>query len=210
MTAPQVREAVGVFHDFPALRAAADELMWNGFDRADLSLLADEETIVRERGQPCGSVRDAEDDDDIPYRAYVGIDSRVEGEAALIGGTIYVGTVLAAGIAAANGVSDWVLFFWVSLAGAFAALTGAVVVGVLEDRHGRYLKDQLARGGLLLWVRLRDPDHERRAVAILSRHAAEDVHVHELRHRPVEQAKEGISRQMTWLYKPLGEILHRH
>ena len=44
-TTTTLREAVGVFHDADALRSAADTLMLNGFDRADLSILASESAI---------------------------------------------------------------------------------------------------------------------------------------------------------------------
>jgi hypothetical protein len=38
----------------------------------------------------------------------------------------------------------------------------------------------LDKGGLLLWVRTRDLEHEQRAKHILERHSGDDVHVHEL------------------------------
>ena len=36
--------------------------------------------------------------------------------------------------------------------------------------------EQIERGGVLLWVRLRDAEAEQRALDILRRHSAHDVH----------------------------------
>jgi hypothetical protein len=38
----------------------------------------------------------------------------------------------------------------------------------------------LARGGLLLWVNLRNAAEEKTAVEILMAHSAHDVHVHDI------------------------------
>jgi hypothetical protein len=48
-----------------------------------------------------------------------------------------------------------------------------------ED-HADRLQEQLDRGGLLLWVRTWDAEHEKRASDILSKHSGRDVHVHSL------------------------------
>ena len=70
--------------------------------------------------------------------------------------------------------------------GAAAAAGGGV--GVASALLGRaagegqatFLREQLDRGGVLLWVRTPDAEAETRAVDILRRHAAHDVHVHEV------------------------------
>ncbi len=50
MAETTIREAVGVFHDTAALEAAIDELSSAGFDRAEISLLADEATVAAKLG----------------------------------------------------------------------------------------------------------------------------------------------------------------
>jgi hypothetical protein len=42
------------------------------------------------------------------------------------------------------------------------------------------MREQIARGGILLWVKVRDSDQEKRAHGILARHAATDVHAHDV------------------------------
>jgi hypothetical protein len=66
------------------------------------------------------------------------------------------------------------------LAGAAGGLIGSILAKRLGDHHAHYLQEQLDRGRLLLWVRTWDPEHENRAVEILSKCSARDVHVHAL------------------------------
>ncbi|HRK95878.1 MAG TPA: hypothetical protein PK694_06115, partial [Rhodospirillales bacterium] len=62
------------------------------------------------------------------------------------------------------------------------------LIGTLATRwvgrdRAKEIQSQIDKGGLLLWVRARDRAHEERAVAVLNRHSAGDVHVHDLPHR---------------------------
>ena len=50
----------------------------------------------------------------------------------------------------------------------------------LGEHHAEYLQEQIVRGGLLLWVRTRDPASEKRAIEILKKHSADKVHLHML------------------------------
>ena len=60
------------------------------------------------------------------------------------------------------------------------ALIGTVLAHWLDKSHAEHLQEQLDRGGLLLWVRTPDADRQRRALDILRRHSAHDVHIHQL------------------------------
>ncbi len=67
----------------------------------------------------------------------------------------------------------------------FVAVGGGAAVGGLLGRmiyrnHAKRLQEQLERGGLLLWVNVRNPEEERRAIRILKTHAGRHVHAHEL------------------------------
>ncbi len=70
-----------------------------------------------------------------------------------------------------------------------AAVTGAAVAGAaiatalghfMDRNHAEWLEEQLERGGLLLWVRTPDAAAEQKALEILRRHSAHDVHLHKL------------------------------
>jgi hypothetical protein len=201
-----VREAVGVFRDFQSLQATADELLTAGFDRSDLSLLADPETVRRKRGRAFASVRDAEDDPAAPFRAYAGLDSRIEAEGALIGGIAYAGAMAAAIVAAGHGLSLSGHIAWVAAAGAAGGLVGLWFARMVENRHRGYLKALLDAGGLLLWVRAQDDEHERRALTVMRHYGASDVHAHDLP-ALVFQPGGGVSRELAWLEKPLLKAL---
>ena len=66
------------------------------------------------------------------------------------------------------------------MAGGAGGVFGAALGKLIGDHHARHLQEQLDHGGLLLWVGTRDDEHEARAVKILSRHSAHDVHLHAL------------------------------
>jgi hypothetical protein len=152
------REAVGVFHDVATLERAIDELESSGFDRSALSLLAGEDTIAEKLGHRFERVEYYEDDEAVPRAAYISREAVGDAEGGLVGGLVYVGAV----------------------AGGLGGVIGSALAGLVGEHHARSLQKQLDRGGILLWVRTPDAEHEARATAILGRHAATDVHVHDL------------------------------
>ena len=177
---PTVREAVGIFHDAESMQSAIDELLSNGFARGELSLLASEEAVREKLGHQYERVEDTEDDPGIPREIYVAPESRGDAEGGIVGGLVYVGAVAAAGVIVASGGTLATAIGAAAAAGAGGGVIGAALAGLLEKRHADYIHEQLDRGGLVLWVVARDAAHERKAVDILSRHSADDVHVHDI------------------------------
>ncbi len=178
-TTATLREAVGLFHDATALRSAADQLMLNGFDRADLSILADERAV---RGKLSIAYTSAtlEDDPQVPTVAYFSGDSLTELKAALIGIPLFFGAISASGALIAHHASMASALTAAIVAGSLAAAVGAVAAWWLTRHHDTYLDGQLRQGGLLLWVRTVDATHEDRACHIMANAAAEHVHVHDI------------------------------
>jgi hypothetical protein len=172
-----VTEAVGVFHDVSTLDAAVEELRRAGFRQEDISLLAGQETVEKKLGHRYARVEELEDDPDVPRAGYRTRSSLGESEDLLIGSLTYLPALLAAGtVVASAGVVA-------------AAVTGAAVAGAalgtvlghwMDKQHAEWLQEQLDRGGLLLWVRTPSPEAEQKALGILSRHSAHDVHLHKL------------------------------
>jgi hypothetical protein len=179
MAETMIREAVAAFHDPEALKAAVSDLQSNGFNRADISFLAREGFEGRLK-ENYGDARAAEDDPkaprdpvidetDIRQRRTLDISmATVIAGFAAAGFTVMTGgaTALAAGAAAAA----------MAGVGGAAALLGKAY----GEGHQNFLREQLERGGILLWVRTPDAAAEARAQEILSRHAAHDVHVHDV------------------------------
>lgn len=173
-----VREAVGVFKTAGTLQEAIDDLMSSGFDRAELSLLAGEHAVEEKLGHKYQKVTELEDDAAVPRCCYVSTESIGGAEGGLIGGLLYVGAVAAAGAIVASGGTFAAAITGAALAGGAGGLIGSVLARLVGDHHAHYLQEQLEHGGLLLWVRTRDAEHEKRAVDILRKHSGLDVHVH--------------------------------
>jgi hypothetical protein len=56
----------------------------------------------------------------------------------------------------------------------------AVLGRMMRRHHVRRIEEQLARGGLLLWVNVRDAAQEKAAVELLGAHSGRDVLVHDI------------------------------
>ena len=173
-------EAVAVFEDAETLQAAIDELQSSGFDRAELSLLAGETAVQEKLGHAYKKAEELEDDASVPRAAYVSTESVGDAEGGLIGGLMYVGALAAAGAVVATGGTLAATIAGAAVAGGVGGLAGSALAKLVGDHHGQYIQEQLDHGGLLLWVRTRDKDHEKKATEILSKHSAHDVHIHAL------------------------------
>ena len=193
-----VHGAVGVFRDEEALRAAVEELLVSGFDRADLSVLAGHRTIERRLGHDYGRVTELEDVPVLAGQPYVGPASRTVGMGVLISALVYVGAVAAAGSIMASGGTLATVALGAAAAGGGGGLVGAGLVRFMAGRHATYLQDHLAHGGLLLWVHADNPEKEERACAILRGHAAEDAHVNELP-EIIFPMTGGVSRSLSFM-----------
>jgi len=193
------REIIGVFHDERALQTAVDELLIAGFDRSCLSLMADPRRVEKMIGHPYETTAELEEDGAVPRIGYVGRDSRIEFQGVAIGVPAYVGAMLsAAAIAASGGTALFVLAGTV-VAGVGSGLLGAVLARYIDRHHARYLESQMARGGVLLWVHVKDEGQERIASEVLGRNAAERIHGHDLPAIDYGRLKGGVSRSLSFM-----------
>jgi len=175
---PSIREAVGLFETQAALQAAIDELLSSGFDRADLSLLASEQTIASKLQGHAFTRASLEDDPTTPRGVYISPDAVGTAEGGLISVLAYVGAVASAGVIAIAGGPLTMIVVGAGLAGGAGGLIGAGLAKLVGDRRAADIHCHLDQGGLLLWVRTWHVDNERRAVDILARHSGQDVHLH--------------------------------
>lgn len=175
---PNLREAVAIFHACSDYEAAVDDLLSHGFDRAEISLLASEQAVEAKLGHRYRKVEALEDDPEAPRAAYVSREAIGDAEGGLIGGLAYVGATVAAGAVVATGGALAATIAAAALAGGAGGLIGSALADWVGHHHAHYLQEQIEHGGLLLWVRTWDGDDEKRALAILRRHAGDDVHVH--------------------------------
>ena len=174
MKTPPIREAVAVFDDPQKLERAVSELQSHGVDRSQLSFLAHPSLA---EGPPDDSRRLA-DDPAAPRESAVTDTDLRQGR--------ILGTSLAATIAAlaASGLTVATGGVAAATVAAAAAAGGIGAVGALVDRklgedQTSFLDAQLARGGVLLWVRTPDGEAERRTLEVLRRYSSH-VHLHDL------------------------------
>ncbi|MDE2167199.1 MAG: hypothetical protein KGJ66_12795 [Alphaproteobacteria bacterium] len=166
-----IREVVALFDDAEALEEAVFALETLGFDRAAFSLLADEATVERKLGHRYQRVTEMEDEPRAPRATFFSRISRLEAEYGPAAGLAALGALALTGV---GGILPVLV-----AAGGGAVLGGAL--GSLMHRHyARLVEEQLARGGLLLWVNVRDAAQENTALEILRAHTAQDVHTHEI------------------------------
>ena len=175
------REAVAVFHSADDLQAAIDELLSSGFDRAELNLLAGEDTVAEKLGHLYEKVSDEEDDPNAPRTAYVSPEAFGDAEGGVLGALMYLPAVLASGAVVASGGGLAAAAAAAALGAGGGGLIGSMLARFIGEHHAHYLQAQLEKGGLLLWVLTPTDAKETCAVDILSRHAGDDVHVHGVR-----------------------------
>jgi hypothetical protein len=169
---PTVREAVAVLEDVTELEAAVADLRAAGFPEEDLSLLAGHDTVQSKLGRMYQRVEELEDEPEAPRTAFVSLRRLGDREDHVVSALTILPTLIAAGTVVAS-------------AGAVAAAVAGAALGTalshfMNKQHAEWLQEQLDRGGLLLWVRTPDPERERQAITILTRHAAHDVHIHDI------------------------------
>lgn len=84
-------------------------------------------------------------------------------------------------------------------------MLGGVLAHRLGEHRAKEINDHLSHGGLLVWVRTRDAEHEERALQILGRHTGDPVRIHDIPlHDPTPQGEEPLERYdvgLPWLFR---------
>jgi hypothetical protein len=176
----QIREAVGVFGDAASLEEAVDELLDCGFEPAALSLLASTEAVEEKLGHKYQKVAELEDDPAAPRASYVSPETIDDAQRAVIGSLGMLGALGASGAVVASGGALAAAVIAAGLGAGTWGLLGELLAKLIGAHHASYIDEQLAHGGLLLWVRCADAEREESAARILRKHSGKDVHVHAL------------------------------
>lgn len=182
MAASSIREAVGVFDDPDSLQKAADALLQAGFTRAQLSVLGSHDAVVQKLGRMYKNVDEIENNPHVPTMGYASSSSVTEAKAAIVGIPAFVAAVAALGPTVAADLPLSTSISWTIGGAIIGALGGLVCAKALKARRTNYFRQQVDRGGILLWVRTETPEDEAKACDTLKQAAARDVHVHD---RPV-------------------------
>jgi hypothetical protein len=193
-----VREVAGVFHSRQAIEAAFEDLLLNGFDRADIDRLASLDE-VRRRLKIYVSPEEAADLTPTPRRPVFAPDDITAGVAvtgSLVGAAVGVAVVF---IVLASGSEGWSAGVAGTLAGIGAGWIGGLLLARMFRRDQRLGLDRIEFDrGVVLWVRVRS--------AILRRNGGQAIRVHEIE---IEKRTEDLPlsslRPDPWLgSEPLG------
>jgi len=176
----RVREAVGIFDSKDAFQAAVDDLSMAGFAPHELSLMAGDETVRSELGGSYHRVEDAAHDPDAPRQAIVSPEEVGDAQGMAIGVPAYLGAILATGAVIASGGTALAAALAAAAAGGAGGGMGAILANWVGNQRENLLSQHLDKGGLLLWVNLRDAGRERQAREIMARHTSHPVEVHEI------------------------------
>ena len=118
----ELREVVGLFDTVDTLQSAIDDLLTGGFDRSEISLLAEEDKVREKLGDTDVSADSLEDSPRAPRTPYIDSELLNIGKASIVGVLFYVGAFIGAGVTLA-----WVL-----------SLTSAIAVGLLTGGARRH------------------------------------------------------------------------
>ena len=205
----KVREVAGVLRSRDELEVAVDALLRAGFDRADIDLMAGLDAVVEKLGGIYAPAQELADVPEAPRRAFL---AREDVTIPLVGAAgilTYVGAIAAAfGVVASGGALALALAA-AAAGGVVAGGIGALIAHSLGREQARELEEQMAAGGLVLWVRVRSPEREEKAQQILREHGAQAVRAHEIE---IDKRFEDIPLSSLvldpWLgSEPLGHVV---
>jgi hypothetical protein len=180
----RAREVVGVFLDGAKLRAAIDDLATGGFENDRIALLASEHAVESSLGELYTRTNENPDASKAPVTAFVEADSVGDTVRSAGGGLYFAGSTAALGAAVVSAAAFGGALLPAVAGVAAVGAVGALIGSVISRSDAEYFEHQLEKGRLLLFVRIDDPAGEEEASKILSRHAAEDVRVHEYYLKP--------------------------
>jgi hypothetical protein len=203
----KVREVTGVFRSREALEAAVEALMHAGFDRADIDLMASVDAVKEKLGGLYAPAEELADVPDVPRRAFLAPEDVIIPMSAAAGILTYLGAVAGGLGVVASGGALALAIAAAGVGGAAVGGLGALIARSLGREHARELEQQMAAGGLVLWVRVRSPEREEKAQEVLKDHGAKAVRVHEIE---IDKRFEGTPLDSLvldpWLdSEPLGE-----
>jgi hypothetical protein len=202
----KVREVAGVFHSREALEDAVEDLLLNGFDRADIDQLASADE-VRRRLKVYVSPEEAADLTPTPRQPFF---TRDDITVALVVTASLIGAAAGTAVAFAvliSGASGWSAGFLGAVMGLAAAGVAALVLARAFRRDELLGLEELEFDrGVVLWVRVRSAEREALAQEILRRNGGRAVRTHEgYVEKRVEDLPLSTLRPDPWLgSEPLG------
>ncbi len=133
--------------------------------------MASEEAVKQKLGHRYQQVKEVEDNPDVPRQTFFSRVSRLEAEYLPAPALASVGAIVLAGIGT---------ILPILVAAGAGALIGVALGRVMHKHYAKRVQEQLVRGGLLLWVNVRNVQEEEIALEVLRSRSAHDVHAHDI------------------------------
>ncbi|TNF58212.1 MAG: hypothetical protein EP307_12520, partial [Rhodobacteraceae bacterium] len=149
-----------------------------GFHHSDISLLGSEAALKDKLGEAFWRAPELEDDPRAPRAHFVSEEAMGELEGAIAGGFFFVGSAIAMAALLTPASTAAASIAAIAIGGGPGAVIGTLLARRADRHHRDYYRDQIAHGGILMWVRTRDKPREDLAVKIMKAHSGRDVHVH--------------------------------
>jgi hypothetical protein len=175
----KVREVTGVFGAWPAVHAAVNDLLIAGFDRADIETVAERPGSRERIGTPVPAIELA-DVPEAPRQEFVAPEDTAGVFAVCVSVSGALGAMIGAMIIIASGGTTP----WTVLCAIIGGVVGSAIGYAIARALGwRWTPDPAAPApvdGVVLWARVRTPEHEQKAIDIFKAHHAVGVRVHEM------------------------------
>ncbi len=170
-----IREVVALFDDEEELFNTIDELEGKGFDRSEISVMPTIDEVEEAVGHKVDDMYVATNDPDTPRSFPLDHASWGDAQGVLIAAPFLAGAFAVTIMGAVNDYTVMQTALTVIVTGAVGSVFGYLIMQFLKKRHQNEVERQIRRGGLAMWVHVRDNAHARRAIRIFNRHHAHDV-----------------------------------
>ncbi|MCC3861057.1 hypothetical protein [Pseudemcibacter aquimaris] len=170
-----IREVVALFDDEEEMMDTIDELECKGFDRSEISILPPLDEVEEALGHQVDDIHEAFYDPKTPRMFPLDYASWGDAQGVLIAAPFMAGAFAVTIFGASTGMTLMNTILMAVLTGSVGAVFGYLIMFLLKKRHKDEVDDQIDRGGLAMWVHVRDTAHARRAIRIFNRHHAHDI-----------------------------------
>lgn len=158
---------VALYDDFDTARRVVEELVSSGFDRDDISIVANDAS-----GNMSSSIKTSGGKDDVSGGEGAGF-------GAIVGGLIGLGVALIPGIGPVVAAGPLAAALMAGIGAAAGAATGGIAASLIDlgmsEEEAGYYHEGLRSGGTLVTVNLDDDTHVGRAQDIMNRYNPIDV-----------------------------------
>lgn len=162
-----------IFDDVGRFRDVLRSLLAAGFDESDVSILAPHQALADHFDDRIPAPDQLAERPDTPREDLAPETAVAAAARAIAEGLSMIGAIGAAGMAYAVGGPVGVATM---TSAAVESSVEGVLSGFVDESYGARFEQNLADGGLVVWVRVRDAERAEAARAVLAKHGGAHVH----------------------------------